>query len=41
MGLVRNDTERNPLRIQLRVPVDQRTSAADLRECESKGTKAN
>ena len=39
VGLVRNDTERNPLRIQLRVPVDQRTSAADLARVRVKGDK--
>ena len=37
--MVRNDTERNPLRIQLRVPVDQRTSAADLARVQVKGDK--
>ena len=36
-GLVRNDTERNPLRIELRVPVDRRTSAADLARVRVKG----
>ena len=30
VGVVRSETERNPLRIELRVPVDRRTSAADL-----------
>jgi multidrug efflux pump subunit AcrB len=39
VGLVRNDAERNPLRIQLRVPVDQRTSAADLARVRVKGDK--
>jgi len=39
VGLVRNDSERNPLRIQLRVPVDQRTSAADLARVQVKGGK--
>lgn len=38
-GLVRNNTERNPLRIQLRVPVDQRTSATDLARVRVKGDK--
>jgi multidrug efflux pump subunit AcrB len=37
VGLMRNDTERNPLRIQLRVPVEQRTSAADLARVQVKG----
>ena len=39
VGLMRNDTERNPLRIQLRVPVEQRTSAADLARVRVKGDK--
>jgi multidrug efflux pump subunit AcrB len=39
VGLVRSDTERNPLRIQLRAPVDQRTSAADLARVRVKGDK--
>jgi multidrug efflux pump subunit AcrB len=38
-GLMRNDTERNPLRIQLRVPPDRRTSAADLARVQVKGNK--
>jgi multidrug efflux pump subunit AcrB len=37
VGLMRSDTERNPLRIQLRVPVEQRTSAADLARVRVKG----
>ncbi|HYW79689.1 MAG TPA: efflux RND transporter permease subunit [Thermoguttaceae bacterium] len=37
VGLVRSDTERNPLRIELRVPVDRRTNAADLARVEVKG----
>jgi multidrug efflux pump subunit AcrB len=36
-GLVRNDTERNPLRIQLRVPLEQRTRASDLAQVRVKG----
>jgi len=36
-GLIRSDTERNPLRIELRLPVDRRTSAADLARVEVKG----
>jgi multidrug efflux pump subunit AcrB len=39
VGLMRNDTERNPLRIQLRVPVEQRSSAADLAQVRVKGDK--
>jgi len=39
VGLMRNDAERNPLRIQLRVPVHQRTSAADLARVRVKGDK--
>jgi multidrug efflux pump subunit AcrB len=38
VGLIRNDTERNPLRIELRLPVDQRTSAADLARVHVKGS---
>jgi multidrug efflux pump subunit AcrB len=38
-GLMRSDAERNPLRIQLRVPVDQRTSASDLVRVRVKGDK--
>jgi multidrug efflux pump subunit AcrB len=38
-GLVRNDAERNPLRIRLRVPRDQRTSAVDLARVQVKGDK--
>jgi len=37
VGVVRSDTERNPLRIELRLPVRQRTSAADLARIEVKG----
>src|SRR5262249_45829442 len=39
VGLVRNDSERNPLRIQLRVPLEQRTSARDLAQVRVKGDK--
>ncbi|HTM55465.1 MAG TPA: efflux RND transporter permease subunit [Pirellulales bacterium] len=39
VGLMRNDAERNPLRIRLRVPVDQRTNAADLARVRVKGDK--
>lgn len=37
MGLVESDSERNPLRIELRLPVDRRTSPADLARVEVKG----
>jgi multidrug efflux pump subunit AcrB len=36
-GVVRSDTERNPLRIELRLPESQRTSAADLAKIQVKG----
>src|SRR5262245_45900505 len=39
VGLVRNETERYPLRIQLRVPVEQRTRANDLARVRVKGDK--
>ena len=38
VGLVQSDTERNPLRIELRVPVDRRTSESDLARVEVKGS---
>ncbi len=38
VGLMRNETERNPLRIELRLPVDRRTSAADLAKVYVKGS---
>jgi multidrug efflux pump subunit AcrB len=38
VGLMRSDTERNPLRIELRVPEDRRTSAADLAKVQVKGS---
>ena len=38
VGVVQNDTERNPLRIELRVPVDRRTSASDLAKVHVKGS---
>jgi multidrug efflux pump subunit AcrB len=38
VGLVRSDTERNPLRIELRLPEDRRTSAADLAKVQVKGS---
>ena len=31
VGLIPKETERNPLRILLRIPIDRRTSGADLR----------
>ncbi len=37
VGLVRSETERNPLRIELRLPVDRRTDAADLAKIQVKG----
>ena len=37
VGLLRSETERNPLRIELRVPVERRTSAADLAKVQVKG----
>lgn len=37
VGLIRSDTERNPLRIELRAPVGRRTSAADLARVQVKG----
>ena len=38
VGLLRSATERNPLRIELRVPEDRRTSAADLTTVQVKGS---
>jgi multidrug efflux pump subunit AcrB len=40
-GLMRSDTERNPLQIQLRLPVDQRSSAAQLARVQVKGDKGH
>jgi multidrug efflux pump subunit AcrB len=37
IGLVQSDTERNPLRIQVRLPLANRTSAADLARVHVKG----
>lgn len=37
VGAVRSDTERNPLGIELRLPIDQRTSASDLSRVYVKG----
>jgi multidrug efflux pump subunit AcrB len=36
-GTVRSETERNPLRIELRLPIDRRTSAADLARVQVNG----
>jgi len=38
VGLMRSETERNPLRIELRLPVDRRANAADLAKIHVKGT---
>jgi multidrug efflux pump subunit AcrB len=37
VGLVQSDTERNPLKIELKIPVSQRTSASDLARIYVKG----
>jgi multidrug efflux pump subunit AcrB len=37
VGVVRSNTERNPLRIELRIPISQRTSTADLAKVQVKG----
>ncbi len=37
VSLMRSETERNPLRIELRLPIDQRTSALDLSQVHVKG----
>ncbi len=37
VGLLRSETERNPLRIELRLPMASRTSAADLARIHVKG----
>ena len=39
VGLVRSEAERNPLRIELRVPVDRRTSGHDLTRVYLKGSQ--
>jgi multidrug efflux pump subunit AcrB len=41
VGLVRSNTERNPLRIELRLPVEQRTCATDLAQVRLKGDKGH
>lgn len=38
VGLVRSEVERNPLRIELKIPLDRRTSAADLAKIHVKGS---
>lgn len=38
VGTVQSDTERNPLRIELRLPIQQRTSTADLARIQVKGS---
>lgn len=37
VGLIQSDSERNPLRIELRAPIDHRTSEADLARVQVKG----
>jgi len=37
VGLIRSDTERNPLTITLRLPVASRSSVADLAQIQVKG----
>jgi len=37
VGTIRSGTERNPLQIELRLPVDRRTSTADLARVQVKG----
>ena len=37
VGTIQSDTERNPLRIELRLPIARRTSAADLSRVDVKG----
>jgi multidrug efflux pump subunit AcrB len=41
VGLVRSDTERNPLRIELRAPVEQRTCTTDLARVQVKADKGH
>lgn len=41
VGVIHNDTERNPLRIELRLPLDRRTSAADLSRIQVHGNAGN
>lgn len=37
VGLIRSDSDRNPLRIELRLPIDHRTNAAELARVQIKG----
>ncbi|MGD9126444.1 MAG: efflux RND transporter permease subunit, partial [Planctomycetia bacterium] len=39
IGIIRSETERNPLRIELKLPENQRTSAADLTKIYLKGNQ--
>ena len=39
VGLVHSETERNPLRIELRIPMARRTSVADLAKVQVKGER--
>jgi multidrug efflux pump subunit AcrB len=41
VGLVQNDTERNPLKIELKIPVSQRTGSSDLARIYVKGETGN
>ena len=41
VGLVQSDTERNPLKIELKIPVSQRTSSSDLARIYVKGETGN
>ncbi|NUQ64155.1 MAG: efflux RND transporter permease subunit [Pirellulales bacterium] len=41
IGVIRSQSERNPLRIELRVPIDRRTSAADLARVHVKGDRGH
>ncbi|MBN1854004.1 MAG: efflux RND transporter permease subunit [Pirellulales bacterium] len=41
VGLLRSGTERNPLRIELRVPIQQRTNVADLEKVHVKGSSGS
>ncbi len=38
VGVVRSETERNPLRIELRLPLERRTNASDLSRVEVQGS---
>jgi multidrug efflux pump subunit AcrB len=41
VGVMQSDTERNPLRIELRAPVDRRSSTADLAKIHVKGAEGH